>query len=483
MHKALQITISDDGLTATMVVKKAVLEKQKELTYPGLPDVLTGCEEWGIVYGIDNDKIVQNLKFKDMPIVIAKGKPMVPTIPDKVEYTFEDMRNKTFTPTILADDKANFYEMIKFKVVQTNELLVFIKKGRQGTNGLTVTGKEIVADKYLPMTVDLLKRFCGKNVKLAPEGITSENTGIPLIAPDGKVTVDETYVVKGDVDFNTGSVDFDGPIIVKGSVTNNFTVKSPKDIIIEGIVDGGIIESGGMVTLLGGVNKGKIYCKKNLAAKYIYFSIIKSEGSVIVDEAILNSNVLAKTIIAKGEPKSAKSGQISGGKLVANNFVWAKSLGSGSSNYTDITIKSFIDTKPLEELDAEKEKLKNEFEKVMKTIGLMEDLKKKTTNLPPSFQPNMVKLLKTKLAFQKKIQSVNSQIKIIEDQIVKENEECMRKVFISVSLFSKVSIKLMDKKAQTMQDYGPSIIHIDEQDGNIKITPATGKMDLPKDFQ
>ena len=142
MHKAIQIIISDDQMTATMVIKKAVLEKQKELAYPGLPDVLAACEEYNIVYGLDNDKIVQNLKFKDVPIVIAKGKPMVPTITDKIAYTFEDIRNKKFTPTILADDKANFYEMIKFKIVQKNELLVFIKKERQGTSGFTVTGKE-----------------------------------------------------------------------------------------------------------------------------------------------------------------------------------------------------------------------------------------------------------------------------------------------------------------------------------------------------
>jgi hypothetical protein len=483
MHKALHLKISDDGLSATMVVQKAVLEKQKELTYPGVPDVLSACEEYDIVYGIDKEKISQNLKYKDKPIEIAKGKPAVPTVHDKVSYTFEDMRNKQFTPSILTDDRANFYEMIKFKVVQKNELLVYIKKGRPGTNGLTVTGKEIPAEKYHEITVDLLKKFCGNNTELAPEGVVSQIVGIPLIAYDGKVEVNETYVVNSDVDFSTGSIEFDGPIIIKGSVTNNFTVKTPKDVVVEGIVDGGIIESGGMVTMLGGVNKGKIKCQKNLAAKYIYFSDIESEGSVIVDEAILNSNVIAKSVIAKGEPKSAKSGQISGGKIVASNFVWAKAMGSGSSNFTEIIIKSFIDRKKLEDLETEKDKFKKEIEKVIKTISLMEDLKKKTANLPPNFQTNMVKLLKTKLALQKKMQFIDGEIKKIEKEIEKEDEESMRKVFVSANIYSKVLMKILDKKLQTMQDYGPSIIYIDEIDEHIKLKAATEKMELPTEFQ
>lgn len=483
MHKAINIAISEDQMTATMVIKKAVLEEQKELTYPGIPDVEAACEELGIIYGLDKDAVIKNIKLKDTAIVIAKGKQMVPSITDKVTYTFEDVRNKQFTPSILADDKANFYEMTKFTIVQKNELLVFIKKGRAGINGMTVTGRELAPEKYLPMTVDLIKRFSGSNTELSPEGVVAATIGIPLIAPDGKVNVDETYVVKGDVDFSTGSIDFEGPIIVKGSVTNNFTVRSPKDIIIEGMIDGGIIESEGMVTALGGMNRAKIRCKKNLAAKYIYFSQIDCESSVIADEAILNSTVKAKAVIGKGEPIVAKSGQISGGVIIASNFVWAKAMGSGSSNYTEIYIKSYIDRKPLEALEGEIVVYNQELEKVYRTINLMDELKKKAANLPPDFQMNQIKLMKTRIALEKKLQSIKAQIKVIENDIEKEDAESKRRVFITANLFSRVLVTIMEKKVLTKQDYGPSIIHISDEDGQIKITPATGKMDLPQEFQ
>lgn len=479
MHSALQITISDDQQSATMVVKKAVLEKQKELTYPGLLDVQAACEELNIVFGVDKDKIISNLKFKDQPIVIAKGKAMVQTIPDVVAYTFEDMRNKQFTPTILADDKANFYDLVKFKIAKKDELLVYVKKGRDGTKGMTVTGKEVIQDRYVEMTVDLLKKFVGKNTTLSPQGIISEMAGIPLIESSGKVHVDDTYIVKGDVDFSTGSIDYDGPVIVKGAVMNGFTVKSTKDIIIEGIVDGGSIEAGGMVTLLGGVNKGKIKCAKNIAAKYIYSSKIESGNNVIADEAILNSNILAKTVIAKGDSSSSKTGLISGGKITVSNYVWAKSLGSESANFTEIFVNSFIERESLELLLQEEKNYNENFNKIITSLHLLEDLKKKSVNLPPTFQQNYIKVMRTKMAIEHKLRELRGKIEEIQAAIAKEDHDSTRKVFVSTSLFAKVFVKIMAKKLQTMQEYGPSTIEIDKEDGNIKIKIATAALEVP----
>lgn len=482
MHKAIEIKIKDDELTVTMEIKKEVLEKQKELTYPGLPDVLAALKEFKVVHGIDNDKILKNLKIKDTPIVIAKGRPVVPTITDKVSYTFDDVGSKTFTPTILANDKANFYDFVKYKLVKPNELLVFIKRGRRGENGMNVFGIEIFPEKHVEMSVEVLKRFVGANTELTNDGIVSKTTGIPIIDPSGKVSVNETYVIGGDVDFETGSVDYDGPIIVKGVVKNNFTVRTPKDVIVEGLVDGGIIEAGGMVSLLGGINKGKVICKKNLIAKYIYATEVNCEASVIVDEAILNSNMIAKTIIAKGEPNVQKSGQISGGVAKANNFIWAKTIGSSSSNYTEIFIESFVDKSPLEELNQDFNKYSQDLDKIYRTIKAMEELKSKAPNLPPSFQANQIKLFKARVALENKVKSIKAQIKVLENEVKKEEEECARKVYVTVALYPKVLVTVMGKKVLTKQDYGPTIVHIHEVDQNIKIEPATGKMELPKGY-
>lgn len=479
MHKALKLTISGDELSVTMTVLKEVLENQKELTYPGVPDVMAGLKELKITYGIAKDKISKNLKLKDTPITIAKGRPVVQTINDKVAYTFEDNSKKKFTPTLLADNKVDFYDMVQYKLVKPNELLVFIKKGRSGDNGLNVLGIELFPEKYNEMGVDILKKFVGPNTELTPNGIVSTITGIPSIDYSGKVSVNETFINQGDIDFNTGSIDFEGPVIVKGMITNNFSVKTPKDVIVEGLVDGGIIEAGGMVTVLGGVNKGKITCKKNLVAKYIYASDIVCNSTVITDEAILNSNILAKTIIARGEPTSSKSGQISGGKITASNFIWAKSIGSPSGNYTEQFIKSFIDRAPLETLTQEKVRYDTELAKIIRTIKLMEELKQKTSNLPPDFKINLLKLLKSKLALEKKTQQLKAQIDIFQKKIDQEDEESARKVFISVALYPKVLTQIFDKKVLTKADYGPTIISICKEDETIKLQPATGKMELP----
>lgn len=482
MHRALEITINEDKLSATMLIKKTILATQKELAYPTVEDVMVALEESDVVYGIDKEKIADNLKFKDTPVVIAKGKPMVSTIHDKVSYTFEDVRNKQFTPTILANDKANFYDVINMPLVQKNELLVFVKKGRAGSQGMTVHGKELIPEKYMEIFTDRLKTFQGSNTELSTNGIVSTTCGIPLIAIDGKAHVDESYVVKGDVDFETGSVEFQGPVIVKGSVTNHFKVITPKDIIIEGIVDGGILEAGGMITILGGAHKATINCKKNLAAKYVYGSTVKCEGTVIVDEAIMNSNITAKTVIAKGQPSASKSGQISGGVVRASNFIWSKSMGSPSSNYTEIYIQSLLDKNRLDVLNKERDKVNEELVKIFKTLKLIEELKKKATNLPPEFKLNEVRLIRTRLALEKKNQQLKTEIANIKTQVEDENTNSMRRVFVTAALYSQVQIQIMEMKLYTTLEYGPSIVMIEEEDNSLKISPAVGKMELPKGF-
>lgn len=483
MHKALNIYVSDDELEAILVIDKDVLEYHKGLLYPTLPDVLEACREQDIIYGIDEEKVRKFLNFRDTEIPLASGKPMVPTVPDKVTYTFEDMRKKLYTPTILANEKADFYNLVTFKKVKQNELLVYIKKGYQGTLGITVSGEEITPDKYVPMHPEVLKRFSAHHTKITPDGVVSQIDGIPIIYPDGKVGVDESYIVNTDVDFATGSVFYDGPILVKGSVNNHFTVKSTKDIVIEGIVDGGIIEADGMVVLSGGINKGKVKAKMNVAAKYIYASEIETEGSVIASEAILNSKIKARTVIVKGEQLKEKSGQIAGGNVSASNFVWAKTLGSATANHTEIKITTFADKKLYEELKQERENNSYEYTKLYRIMVGLDEVKKRNPNQTMEFKNQEKKVNDLMHALKQRAHELESQIADIERQILIEEKDSKKKVFVTSTLYSKVHVQMDQLRLTTMLEYGPSIIHIDRKKYKLKIDSAPRNMILPDELK
>ncbi|MEW5822243.1 MAG: FapA family protein [Cyanobacteriota bacterium] len=482
MHKALQIDIKDNGLTATMTIIKSVLAKQRELQYPGLPDVQAACEESRVVFGIDEKKIVDNLKFKDTPIAIAKGHPATPTIHDQIIYSFKDMRNHKFTPTVLANDKADYYDFIHFKLVQPNELLAFIRKGRQGDNGTNVFGEVIYAEKFNEISHEILKRLVGSNTELTNKGIISKIQGIPLFDASGKISVSEVYTIPKDIDFNTGSIEFDGSVIVKGSIKHNFAVKTPHDVLVEGIVDGGIIEAGGMVSLLGGITRGKVKSGKILIAKYIYGSEIICKSTVIVDEAIFNSDVKAKTVISKGTPGVEKSGQISGGRIIANNFVWARNLGSPSSNYTEIFITMAVDDGPYKFLLRERHNLNNEIDKYVRNINNLDELKTNVTFLPPDFKKTQYQLYQLLKKTELKLKKIQAHIHKLEQEINEEEKTNERKIYIPHALYPKVHITISKKNLLTKNDYGASIVHISEEKNTLDIEPFVGTMELPEGY-
>jgi len=74
---------------------------------------------------------------------------------------------------------------------------------------------------------------------------------------DGSIAVYDVLEINGDVDFNTGNIDFNGYVNIKGTVEDNFSVKAEKDIEIGGVYGiGGVklIEStGGSIYIRGGV--------------------------------------------------------------------------------------------------------------------------------------------------------------------------------------------------------------------------------------
>lgn len=482
MHKAVQIDIKDNGLTVTMTILKSVLEKQRELTYPGLPDVLAACRECKINFGIDEDKIVKNLKFKDTPIIIAKGRPATPTIQDLLVYSFQDKRNKKFTPTILENNKADYYDFVKYKLAQPNEVLAFIRKGRTGENGMNVFGEEQFPDKYVEMSTEILKKVAGANTEYTEKGVISTIVGIPSIESNGKVNVQELCTIPRDVDFSTGSIDFEGSIIVKGNVKHNFRIKTPNDVIIEGLVEGGIIEAGGMITLLGGITSGKVTCGKILVAKYIYLSEVTCKTTVVVNEAIHNSTVTATTVIAKGTPGETKSGQISGGKVSASNFIWARTLGSETANYTNVHIISLVDKSQLKDLQKEKHKLTDDVDRFVRTLNTFEDLKTKVANLPPDYKKTHYSILQMLKSAELKLKKVQAHINITEKEILDEEKASERKVYVAHLLHPKVAINILNKTALSKNEYGPSLINLSEKSGNIQIEPFTGAMEIPKGF-
>lgn len=149
--------------------------------------------------------------------------------------------------------------------------------------------------------------------------------------------------LKGNVDFNTGNIDFNGYVSIKGSVEENFSVRAGKDIEISGEYGiGGVntIESlDGNIYIRGGIagkNRARIICKKNLYVKFLSDVEVICEGSVFVGFYIRNSAIRAKQVVV-----DSPRGQIVGGIIDTDIKVECADIGNWMETRTQIIVRGF----------------------------------------------------------------------------------------------------------------------------------------------
>ncbi|OGU15029.1 MAG: hypothetical protein A2076_18410 [Geobacteraceae bacterium GWC2_53_11] len=196
-----------------------------------------------------------------------------------------------------------------------------------------IPGKNIMGLPIPPQPGKPLKATIGKNIR------TEDNGTVLIAAATGRfcqsgdeISVEEEYVVKGDINFRVGSINFKGIVEVRGDVLDHFDVTATKGLAVTGNIGVCSIISDGDITFCGmdGQNTGRIVCGGTLRAHFIHDVDIECAGDVIVDVEIHNCTIksLGRIVVDKGA--------LSGGSYIALGGIEAKKLGSVSSVHTKV---------------------------------------------------------------------------------------------------------------------------------------------------
>ncbi len=331
------VEISEDNLEARVTLNIPKKDFQADNRRNLVMEVMDALRMAGVNYGIMLEKLRGDLKCGDQ-IVIAEGIPPVNGKDSKVKmYQIQEPK-----PQIVDNGSVNHYDLNLIHQVQTGDWLGERIDPIPGVPGKSVLGREIkpVDGIYIPLPHDPesveMVREDGKDV------LYSLKTGAVYYLGDS-IAVYDVMEVDGDVDFNTGNIDFSGYVTIKGSIEENFTVRAEKDIEILGEYGiGGIstVEStGGNIYIRGGVagkNKAKIICKKNLYVKYLSDVEVVCEGNVYVGYYIRNANIKAKQVIV-----DSPRGQIVGGIVETDIRVECAEIGNRMENRTKIVVRGF----------------------------------------------------------------------------------------------------------------------------------------------
>ena len=106
----------------------------------------------------------------------------------------------------------------------------------------------------------------GRNIRISEDKCTiySKVSGHVTLVDD-MVMVSDVYRFPANVDSSTGDIDYKGTVEVTGNVTTGFAVKAEGDIIVNGVVEGATLISGGNIVLKRGMQGWIVVCFRQKA--------------------------------------------------------------------------------------------------------------------------------------------------------------------------------------------------------------------------
>ncbi|MDP6041309.1 MAG: FapA family protein, partial [Candidatus Latescibacteria bacterium] len=336
------VWISSDGLRACYV-NLSLMPGSKQ---PAGNDISTAILSVGVTVGIDKKQV--NSFGEDLPkgevmIPVARGEPPVEPIDAVPEFSFP---YQSQAGLILEDGSIDLKERNVFPSVEKDALLVACKPAVVGTPGKTVNGEEIGV--RVPIEVELV---AGENVRAAQDEevqqLYSDMAGgasvqaVEIQTQMGTcnrytVSVRPVAQISGNVDYDTGNIDFKGNVEIKGTVVGGFKVKATGDITVsESVEDDVDIQAEGGLSVGQGIvgENTRIKVAGGITAKYIQDATVQAGGDVVIGSYIRTAHVHSDTAIIV-EGSGGAGGGILGGETWALNRIVSKNVGSEYSATT-----------------------------------------------------------------------------------------------------------------------------------------------------
>lgn len=314
-RKEPTIRISYDELQAFMTVPTIPADESYKLD-----ELVTALNKRGIRYGVKQEallSIVQD-KLYGREVLIAEGEPKVDGVDGFYQFNFNvDFNSK---PTVREDGSVDYWSIHAIEVVEEGQVIAIYNEPIDGKNGMSVTGKPILCKRGRP-----LPPLSGKGFDRSDDNkVYTANTAGKIEYKNNRIMISTVYEVYGNVDLQTGNIDFRGDVIIHGNVQTGAVIKATGSITIDGTSEGCILDAGKDIILRGGMiggDRAHIMAKGNIYAKFIEYSTVEAEGFIEADSAMNSTIISYDKIFFNGKRASIVGGHVIGcGGVEANNF-------------------------------------------------------------------------------------------------------------------------------------------------------------------
>lgn len=275
----------------------------------------------------------------DPLLVLARAIPPAPPAIPEPSFTFDP---DFVAGTEREDGTTDFKERNLFPAVEEGALLAEWRPPDRATDGVTVLGEPIPApDPALAELVPL------ENVRLERAGEVqrlfavvgggaSVQRTVRRGVPTWKVAVRPVAKIAGDVGYQTGNLDFNGNVEIRGRICSGFEVRATGDVKVRGPVEAGArVRAGGDVVLRQSVvgTETLVESGGSVTARFIQEATVVARGDVRVRSYVHDARITSGgRVQVRGQ--GGKHGGIAGGEVFAARGIETRHLGSQWNAHT-----------------------------------------------------------------------------------------------------------------------------------------------------
>ncbi|PKI17050.1 DUF342 domain-containing protein [Colwellia sp. 12G3] len=460
----IKITIESDEMEATAEITSA--QGGKHLSAKA---ILTAAQEAGVKKGFSKEHLIQlaQLAAKEAPntqvnMQIATGKIAINGKDALIKPLVESAQTRILKPKKQEDGSVDMRDLGDIICVKVGDPLAKKVPLTQGIQGYTVT-----ATPLSPEPGNDVELVAGEGTNISPKDtniLISQKVGLPKLINNG-MEVDEIYKIK-NVNVATGNINFTGSVIIDGDVTEGMKVTASGDITVGGFVESATLESGGDITISGGIIGRKhdiekthitditmsvnINAKGSIYAKYGQYAQITCGQDVRIENQLLHSilDINGRLWIGKSEQAN---GKLIGGYTKAGTSVHAGMIGATAGSNTIVNFEHKI-LKFKDEIHQVDILLKVESDKTNELKAAINKL-----NKLPKDKAKPELLAKIMPTYQ---YHANQMGEFLNEKEALENslQEYMASVYIEATekLFHGVELIVGDFNDRSRREYGPS---------------------------
>ena len=369
--------------------------------------VMAALSDAGVVYGIDEDAIDSGIQSLT-PFVAAEGLLPIPGENAYIDRKFDlGIQGK---PVVDEYDKVDYKDLNLFVLAKENQTLAIRIPQTKGTPGKNILGEPVPAQNGRPCPMPE-----GKNTKVVGEHRLIATVNGQIVDKGSRISVDPRLEIKGGVGVQTGDIEFDGTVQIKGDVEQGFKVKATGDIEIKGSVNGAEV-NGRNVYISGGItgaDRAKVYAEHDVRTAFAENALIEAGNDIFIADIALHSQIRAgKRLIMED-----KHGQITGGHAVAGEMVSVKVIGNSSFVVTKVSVG--VDPNLQKEYQALRRTYKESKKRLTHIMQTLNTLSKIDINkLPPSRVESINALTRSQFPLAGQIKRDEKRILEIEEQLV-----------------------------------------------------------------